>query len=128
MRWLAFLLAIPLAGCASPCGSSTGWNFSVGKPPTVSSQAVLNQMPGAFAVSPLAAYPAAPASPAVMPLALDPCATVPTPLAFRSSRAAAFATTAQPCTLQDVCDKLDALTSRLNASKVEQLPMPKGQP
>ena len=124
---LPFLLALPLAGCACPGSpTSTGWHwgFDIGRPSTALSPILVTQggpSAGPIAALSLGAVAGAPAR-SVMALAADDCGPQP-PVAARGS---VFAARAPGCTLDDVCQKLDALNNRLSAK--EPLPMPKPLP
>jgi len=121
------LVAIPLSGCALPGSTATtGWSFSVGKPSTALTPAVLSQMPAAYATQGLGAGPLT-APKAALPFAMaGDCG----PGGSGGGGGPAFAAAAprSDCTLDDVCRRLDSLERKINAATVKELlPMPRGQ-
>jgi hypothetical protein len=133
-----FFLVLPLAlvpaGCALPGASTTtGWQFTVGKPSTVQSSALVQQLQGGVGVASVAALPlggsaGAPITRATMPMAMlgDCGPSSPTP---PSGSAFAALNTGNPCTLDDLCRRLDRLDQKLTTALTakEPLPMPRGQ-
>jgi len=125
---LAALLAALPAGCCSGPTSTTGWVFQVGRPATLSTPVTVQQMTGPLAIGGVAAEPVG----ATMtgPVARPVIAAAPPPVnpcADYAPVPAALASQGQPCTLQEICDTLRRIESRLPAAAAAA-PMPKGAP
>lgn len=120
MRHACCVALLALAsGCQTP-STTTGWSFSVTKPPSIMSPAVISQQTGTFAIAPVAAYPAAaPVGPS-RALALDPCVSP------GSGPTLAFSTNVE-CTLEDVCRRLARIESQQKAGAGLGQPRPMPQ-
>jgi hypothetical protein len=131
-RWIAYVCLSVLAGIATGCalplpGSSTttGWSFTVTKPATVTTSAVVSHGEGAYAIAPVASVPTGAVFGPARPLAVtpaDPCVTQG-PGASRPTLA--FSETDPSCTLEEVCRRLARLEA---AQKLPARPMPQAQP
>ena len=117
MRRIASLIAcVPLclAGCTSPCGSTTGWLFQVGKPATVGAPMLVSQTSGPVGLAGVGTGGILHEVAAIGPTAPSQIVSRP-PLAATST-----------CTLDDVCRRLALIEARVNQPPLrrEQLPMP----
>ena len=117
MRRILFTLALVAivgtsTGCCGPA-CSTGWNFSVGKPASISTQTVLGPQVTTYAGQGLVSGPVAYAA----PIALDApvtSAVAPTQM-LPAPRLAAKQMPSSTCTMDDVCKKLDQSLKMLAA-------------
>lgn len=112
---------VALAGCSSsPC--CTGWNFQVGKPPTITANTVLGPQMTTFAAmgmqtgptaGEVSLYSAAPREAAPMPRVAAP------PPEVLRSRAAV-----PECSMDEICRKLELILKAVDP-KARSAPMPK---
>jgi hypothetical protein len=122
-RFFAFLVVFMLSGCGMFCPfKSTGWEWRVYNPPTVSAPAIVAQGTAPVGVAAITAYPASPGAAPVMASRLPgPCDPCPPSTSSGPTLAAG-----NPCVLEDVCRRLDAMERNLNAQKPLPKPMPVG--
>lgn len=113
------------AGCCS-CGPKLGWSFQVGKPATVSAEALVSPALTSYGVGGVAALPAAGVV-AAAPVAMrEPCP--PPQSLLQPPRQAA----PDPCagiSVEELCRRVIALEARLRAQGLPKAaePMPKGE-
>ena len=121
------LLAV--VGCGHSC-TSTGWEFRVGKPPSIVTPALINQLPGPSVVAPVSAFPVSAAQTSRVEFAESLAMPRAVPVAPKSY--APMTSGARPelkggpdwdCTLEEVCDRVKALEKRLFVG-----PMPQRMP
>lgn len=132
MKKILFLLSLVVAtagaGCCHAPVATTGWQFSVGRPPTVAAHALVNQSSPAYAMDGVGTMAVTgPRRAVALPFAFADSSCGPAP---GGSGAGALAATSPSAgtdcnTLNDVCRRIDLLEQRLKPSN---LAMPKPLP
>ena len=132
MKCCSLLIAALLGSC-SGCGLfqpqvSTGYRFEIIRPPAISANALVTQTSGMTGVAGVGTAAGESASPQFATGSAAAMHYSCGSAAVGAGAGAGVGSAALSCTLQNVCDSLEALQARLNRMEARIATLPPGQP